>query len=279
MSKLLRMSGSRNGGKGEGRMAFESLIYEESGPIARVTVSRPEVLNALNRATVKELRTVFEALQENAAIQAVILTGAGEKAFIAGADIKELATLDPLKARQFARQGQHLTHQIQWLGKPVIAAVNGYALGGGCEVALACHMRIGSTKARLGQPEVGLGVIPGWGGTQRLPRLVGLGRALEIMLTGDPVSAEDAFRIGLLNRVVEPEQLLPVCEEIARKVASRGPLAVRLTIDAAQRGLDLSLTNGLLTEADAFGLAASASDWREGTAAFLEKRKPSFRGE
>jgi enoyl-CoA hydratase len=259
-------------------MDFKNLIVEQNGPTTRVTVNRPEVMNALNGETLEELRAAFEALSSNPDVRAVILTGAGEKAFIAGADIKELAPLGALDARSFARRGQHVCHQIAWLGKPVIAAVNGFALGGGCEIALACHIRIGSTKARMGQPEVNLGVIPGWGGTQRLPRLVGLGRGLEMILTGDPVQAEEALRIGLLNRVVEPDQLLPVCEEMAGKIAARGPVAVRLSIDVAQRGLDGGLGNGLIAESDAFGLAASTADWREGTAAFLEKRKPAFRG-
>ncbi len=260
-------------------MSYQNLLYDESGPIARITINRPQVLNALNRATLDELAGAVEAAGENRAIRAVILTGAGEKAFVAGADIKELSDLDPIGARAFARKGQHILHQISWLGKPVIAAVNGFALGGGCELALACHIRIGSTKARMGQPEVKLGVIPGWGGTQRLPRLVGLGPALEVLLTGDPIGADEALRIGLLNRVVEPDQLMSTCEGLAGKIAEQGPMAVRLTIEAAQRGLDGSLTNGILLEADAFGLAAGTSDWREGTAAFLEKRKANFRGE
>jgi enoyl-CoA hydratase len=260
-------------------MSEANLIVEQSGPIARVTVNRPKVLNALNRATLAELNETFTSLGANAAVRAVILTGAGEKAFIAGADINELATLGPLAARAFAYEGQRLCDQISSLSKPVIAAVNGFALGGGCEVSLACHIRIGSSNARLGQPEVNLGVIPGWGGTQRLPRLVGLGRALELLLTGDAVRADDAYRLGLLNRVVEPEALLPTCEEIATKIASKGPLAVRLAMESARRGLEGSLAAGLDVEADAFGLTASTSDWREGTSAFLEKRKPSFRGE
>ena len=260
-------------------MSEANLIVEQSGPIARVTVNRPAVLNALNRATLAELQETFASLGANTAVRAVILTGSGEKAFIAGADIRELATLGPLAARAFAAEGQRLCDRIMCLSKPVIAAVNGFALGGGCEVCLACHLRIGSTNARLGQPEVNLGVIPGWGGTQRLPRLVGLGRALELLLTGDPIRAEEAHRIGLLNRVVEPDALLPACEEIATKIASKGPLAVRLALEAARRGLDGSLAAGLDVEADAFGLAASTSDWGEGTSAFLEKRKPSFHGE
>lgn len=260
-------------------MEFQNLRVEIQGAVAKVTVQRPEVMNALNRATMGELRAAFGALGENRDVRAVILTGSGEKAFIAGADIKELKDLGPLAAREFSIEGQRLCDQIAWLGKPVIAAVNGFALGGGCEVALACHIRIGNPKARLGQPEVNLGVIPGWGGTQRLPRLIGLGRALEMILTGEAVPAEEALRMGLLNRIVEAEALLPTCEEIAAKIASRGPLAVRLSIDAAQKGLDQGLANGLASEADAFGLAASTADWREGTAAFLEKRKPAFRGE
>jgi len=260
-------------------MSYQNLIVEESGPVARVTINRPDVLNALNRATLGEIVSAFTALGRNAAVRAVILTGAGEKAFIAGADIRELKDLSPLAAHEFAREGQLACTVISRIGKPVIAAVNGFALGGGCEIALACTMRIGSRKAKLGQPEVNLGVIPGWGGTQRLPRLVGLGRAAEIILTGDPIGAEEAHRIGLLNRVVEPEELMPTCEAIASKIAGRGPLAVRLALDACQRGLEGSLAEGLALEADAFGLAASTADWREGTGAFLEKRAASFRGE
>ena len=259
-------------------MDFQHLIYEADGPIARITINRPEVLNALDRATMAELGGAVDRAGGDTSIRAVILTGAGQKAFIAGADISELTRMSPLEARQFARRAQDVCNRIQWLGKPVIAAVNGFALGGGCEVALACHMRIGSTKARLGQPEVNLGVIPGWGGTQRLPRLVGMGRALEILLTGEPVGAEEAHRIGLLNRVVEPEQLLATCEQIAGTIASRGPLAVRLTMDSALRGVDVDLAHGCLIEADSFGLAAASADWREGTTAFLEKRKPGFQG-
>jgi enoyl-CoA hydratase len=260
-------------------MEFQNLIYEAAGPIARITVNRPDVLNALNRATIAELGRAMERAGEDPAIRVIILTGAGPKAFIAGADIAELATLTPPEARQFARAGQQVCQRMQGLGKPVIAAVNGFALGGGCEVALACHLRIGSTKARMGQPEVNLGVIPGWGGTQRLPRLVGIGRALEILLTGEPIGAEEALRIGLLNRVVEPDQLLPTCEQIAGTIASRGPVAVKLTIEAALRGIDVDLASGCLIESDSFGLAAASSDWREGTGAFLEKRKPVFRGD
>jgi enoyl-CoA hydratase len=259
--------------------SYPNLIYEERGPIAKITINRPDVLNALSRSTLDDLAGAVEEAGRSQAVRALIITGAGEKAFVAGADIRELSELDACGARAFARKGQHVFHQISWLGKPVIAAVNGFALGGGCELALACHIRIGSTKARLGQPEVKLGVIPGWGGTQRLPRLIGLGRALEVLLTGDPVGAEEALRIGLLNRVVEPDQLMPTCEAVAGKIVEQGPLAVRLTIDAAQRGLDGSLTNGILLEADLFGLAASSADWREGTTAFLSKRKPEFRGE
>jgi enoyl-CoA hydratase len=260
-------------------MGYQNLIVEASGPVTRVTVNRPEVLNALNRATLAEIVAAFSAIGRDPAARVVILTGAGEKAFIAGADIKELKDLPPLAASEFAREGQLACTVISRIGKPVIAAVNGFALGGGCEVALACTIRIGSRKAKLGQPEVNLGVVPGWGGTQRLPRIVGLGRAAEIILTGDPIGAEEAHRIGLLNQIVEPEELMPTCEAIAGKIASRGPLAVRLALGACQRGLEGSLAEGLALEADAFGLAASTADWREGTSAFLEKRAPNFRGE
>lgn len=258
---------------------FQKLIYKMDGGVATITINRPDVMNALNRATLDELEEAVRDAGSSGDVRALIITGAGEKAFVAGADINELADIGANAARAFARRAQHVFQQISGLGKPVIAAVNGFALGGGCELALCCHIRIGSTKARLGQPEVKLGVIPGWGGTQRLPRLVGLGRALEILLTGDPIGAEEALRIGLLNRVVEPDQLLTTCEQIAGKIAGQGPIAVRLTIDAAQRGLEGSLADGLLLEADLFGLAASTADWREGTAAFISKRRAEFRGE
>lgn len=260
-------------------MSYKNLIVEETASVARVTINRPEVMNALNRETLSEIVSAFTALGRNRAVRVVILTGAGEKAFIAGADIREIADLSPLGAHEFAREGQLACTVISRIGKPVIAAINGFALGGGCEVALACSIRVGSRKAKLGQPEVNLGVVPGWGGTQRLTRLVGLGRALEIILSGDPVGAEEAHRIGLLNHVVEPEELLPTCEALAAKIASRGPLAVRLALDACQRGLEGSLNEGLALEADAFGLTASTADWKEGTHAFMEKRAPSFRGE
>jgi len=259
-------------------MAERNLIVEPGGPVARVTVNRPKVRNALNRATLGELNDTFAALEADESVRAVILTGAGEKAFIAGADITELADLGPIAARSFASEGQRVVNRISKMGKPVVAAIQGFALGGGCEVALACHVRVGSTAARLGQPEVKLGVIPGWGGTQRLPRLIGLGRALELLITGDPITADEAYRIGLLNRVVEPEALLSTCEEIAARIGSCGPLAVRLAMEAAQRGLESNLAGGLRIEADAFGLAASTAEWREGTRAFQEKRKADFSG-
>ncbi|MFB3908427.1 MAG: enoyl-CoA hydratase/isomerase family protein [Candidatus Eisenbacteria bacterium] len=259
-------------------MEYRNVLFEENEGIARITVNRPDVRNAVDRATIEELLDAVERAEERESVRALILTGSGEKAFIAGADISELAAAGPIAARQIARRGQHLTHRITWLKKPVLAAIHGYALGGGCEIALACHIRVGSTTAKLGQPEVNLGVIPGFGGTQRLPRLIGPGRALEMLLTGEMIDAAEAHRIGLLNRVVEPDQLLPTCEAIARSIASRGPLAVGLTLQAVWRGLDATLTEGLLLEADSFGIAASSHDWREGTAAFLEKRKPDFQG-
>jgi enoyl-CoA hydratase len=259
-------------------MSESNLIEERKGPVAVITVNRPKVLNALNRQTLSELREAFTGLSADREVQVILLTGAGEKAFIAGADIRELADLSPLEARAFAREGQQVCDLISNCSKPVIAAINGFALGGGCEVSMACHMRIASKNAKLGQPEVNLGVIPGWGGTQRLARLVGLGRAVELILTGDTIPAEEAYRIGLVNRVVDQDALLPTCEEIAGKIAGKGPLAVRLGLEAARRGLEGTLNAGLAIEADAFGLCASTSDWREGTAAFLEKRKPSFKG-
>ena len=253
---------------------------KQNGPIARMTVNRPEVLNALNRATLEELGSAMERAGENVSIRAIILTGAGPEGVHRGCRYQRVGDPERAWRRASSRGGAStVVHRLQRLGKPVIAAVNGFALGGGCEVALACHLRVGSTKAQLGQPEVNLGVIPGWGGTQRLPRLVGMGRALEILLTGELIGAEEAFRIGLLNRVVEPDQLLPTCEAIAGTIASRGPVAVRLTMDAAQRGVEGGLPTDVSSRRTPSAWLPASSDWREGTAAFLEKREPVFRGE
>jgi len=256
-----------------------TLKIEERDRIAFVTVNRPEKLNALDATVFADLVAAFEGFRDRKEVGAVILTGAGEKAFIAGADIKVLAECDAQAARENARRGQTFTRQLETLGKPVIAAINGFALGGGCEIALACTLRIAVEHAKLGQPEVKLGIICGYGGSQRLPRLVGRGRALELLLTGDPIDAAEALRIGLVNRVVKKEELLPQCEAIARKILAVGPVAVRYTLEAVDRGLDLPLDQALNLEADYFGRCFQTKDMREGTKAFLEKRPPKFTGE
>ncbi len=259
-------------------MAYENITVESRDRLARVTVNRPRVLNALNERTVRELYSVFSALRRDAAVGAVILTGSGEKAFVAGADINELAAMSPLDAEAVSQLGQSALLEIEKLGKPVIAAINGFALGGGCELALACHMRFASENAKLGLPEVGLGIIPGYGGTQRLPRIVGLGRALELITSARMVDANEAFRIGLVNAVVPQADLLAHCERVAGEILSRGPIAVRMAMEAAIRGMETDLVHGLDQEATFFGLIASTSDMREGLRAFLEKRKPTFTG-
>ena len=257
---------------------YENLILDIAGRIARVTVNRPKVLNALNEKTVREIHTIFASLRENADVGVVILTGAGEKAFVAGADINELAVMTPLQGEASSKLGQAALREIETLGKPVIAAVNGFALGGGCELALACHIRFASENARLGLPEVGLGIIPGYGGTQRLPRIVGLGHALELITTARVIDAQEALRIGLVNRVLPAAELIPHCEKVAGEILSRGALAVRYAMDAAIRGMETDLTQGLDREAGNFGLLAATTDMHEGLKAFLEKRKPTFTG-
>jgi len=259
-------------------MTYENLIVEVRDRIARVTVNRPKVLNALNEKTIREIHAAFAALRHDPAVGVVILTGAGEKAFVAGADINELAGMTPLQGEASSRLGQAAFAEIESLGKPVIAAVNGFALGGGCELALACHMRFAAEGAKLGLPEVGLGIIPGYGGTQRLPRLVGLGRALELITTARMIDAAEAYRIGIVNGVLPAAELLPHCEKVANEILSRGSIAVRCAMDAALRGLETDLHHGLETESVYFGLLAATADMREGLRAFLEKRKPGFTG-
>ena len=258
--------------------AFENLILDVQGGIARVTIHRPKVLNALNEATVREIRAAFASLKDDPAVGVVILTGSGEKAFVAGADINELAVMTPLQGEASSKLGQATLREIELLGKPVMAAINGFALGGGCELALACHMRFASENAKLGLPEVGLGIIPGYGGTQRLPRIVGLGHALELIATARMIDAQEALRIGLVNRVYPQAELLSSCEKIANEILSRGALAVGYALDAAIRGMETDLTQGLEREAGHFGLLAATEDMHEGLKAFLEKRKPSFKG-
>src|SRR5882757_5723301 len=257
---------------------FETLLYEKQDSIAYVTVNRPKVLNALSQRTWEDLRNAFEDAGEDPTIRGVILTGAGDKAFIAGADISELAHVTAVEAEKSSSYGQAVLDLIENLGKPVIAAVNGFALGGGCETAMACSIRLASEKAKFGQPEVALGVIPGGGGTQRLPRLVGKGRALQLILSGEMIGAQEAYRIGLVNEVVPAVDLITRAEAILRKIASNAPIAVRFALEAANKGVETSQGEGLLLEASYFGLCAATEDKKEGTTAFLEKRAPRFRG-
>jgi enoyl-CoA hydratase len=257
---------------------LDNLLLERTDAIALLTVNRPKVLNALNTATLDELRRLVLALKHDETVRCVILTGAGEKSFIAGADINELAVQTPTGGRDLARRGQHVLDLIENMGKPVIAAINGYALGGGCELAMACTIRIAADTARIGQPEINLGIIPGYAGTQRLTRLVGRGRALEMLLTGDPIGAHEAHRIGLVNRVVPPGELLKEARALAATLASKAPVAVRYIIDAVNKGLQMPFGEAQVHEATLFGLVASTEDMREGTKAFLEKRKAEFKG-
>jgi enoyl-CoA hydratase/carnithine racemase len=263
----------------EAAPTLANVLYEKKDAIAYVTVNRPKVLNALNTATWKDLRTAFEIARDDATVRGIILTGAGNKAFIAGADISELAHASALDAERSSRFGQEVLNLIESLGKPVIAAVNGFALGGGCETAMACTLRIAADTAQLGQPEVALGLLPGGGGTQRLPRLVGKGRALQLILSGDMISAQEAYRIGLVNEVVAAADLIPRAEAILKKIASNAPIAVKFALEVANRGVEMSQDDGLLLEASYFGLCAATEDKTEGTAAFLEKRPPRFRGQ
>jgi enoyl-CoA hydratase/carnithine racemase len=259
-------------------LTLANVIYEKKGAIAYVTVNRPKVLNALNTPTWKDLRTAFEDARDDAAVRGVILTGAGDKAFIAGADIGELAHVSAFEAEQSSRFGQEVLDLIENLGKPVIAAVNGFALGGGCETAMACTIRLAVESAKFGQPEVTLGLVPGGGGTQRLPRLVGKGRALQIILSGEMISAQEAYRIGLVNEVVPAADLITRAEAILKKIASNAPIAVKFALEVTNKGLETSQSEGSLLEASYFGLCAATEDKKEGTTAFLEKRAPQFHG-
>src|SRR3972149_2132179 len=258
-------------------MSIETLLIERKKNVAWVTINRPDKLNALNARAKQELKEVFEELKSDSTVDVVILTGSGEKAFVAGTDIKELTLLNAESGKEFSSGGQRVFDLIENLGKPVIAAVNGYALGGGCELALACHIRVASENAKFGQPEVNLAVIPGYGGTQRLARLIGKGRALEMILTGDPIDAAEALRAGLVNKVVPAAELLPACEAIAEKIASKGQIAVRLALKAVNMTQETNLTDGQELEASLFGLCCGSEDFHEGTKAFMEKRKPSFK--
>jgi enoyl-CoA hydratase/carnithine racemase len=258
--------------------ALANVLYAIKGSIAYVTVNRPKVLNALNTPTWSDLRKAFKDARDDAAIRGVILTGAGDKAFIAGADISELAHLSGFEAEQSSRFGQEVLDLIENLGKPVVAAVNGFALGGGCETAMACSIRIAVESAKFGQPEVALGLVPGGGGTQRLPRLVGKGRALQLILGGEMITAQDAYRIGLVNEVVAAADLIPRAEAIVKKIAANAPIAVKLALEAVNKGLEAGQSDGLLLEASYFGLCAATEDKKEGTTAFLERRVPRFQG-
>jgi len=259
-------------------LTLANVVYEKKGAFAYVTVNRPKVLNALNKATWADLRTAFEDARDDAAVRGVILTGAGNKAFIAGADISELARVTAFEAEQSSRFGQEVLDLIEDLGKPVIAAVNGFALGGGCETAMACTMRIAVENAKFGQPEVKLGLIPGGGGTQRLPRLVGKGRALHLILSGEMISAQEAYRIGLVNEIVPAADLITRAEAILKQIAANAPIAVKFALEATNKGMETSQSEGLLLEASHFGLCAATEDKKEGTTAFLEKRAPRFQG-
>jgi enoyl-CoA hydratase/carnithine racemase len=259
-------------------LTLANVLYEKKGAIAYVTVNRPKVLNALNTPTWKDLRTAFEDARDDTAVRGVILTGAGNKAFIAGADIGELAQATAVDAERSSRFGQEVLDLIEDLGKPVIAAVNGFALGGGCETAMACTIRLAVDSAKFGQPEVRLGLLPGGGGTQRLPRLVGKGRALQLILSGEMINAQEAYRIGLVNEVVPAADLIARAEAILKKIASNAPIAVKFALDATNKGMETSQGEGLLLEASYFGLCAATEDKKEGTTAFLEKRTPQFQG-
>jgi enoyl-CoA hydratase len=257
---------------------FENLLYDKKQHIAYITVNRPRVLNALNRSTMEELRRAFTGAKDDLEVRVVILTGAGEKSFVAGADLNELNKFTPIEGKESTHIGQSVLDLIENLGKPVIACVNGFALGGGCELAMACTMRLASENAKLGQPEVTLGLIPGYGGTQRLPRLVGKGLAMQLLLTGAMISAEEAYRIGLVNEVVPSAELIPRAEAIARKIIDNAPLAVQYAMEAVNHGMEMPLKEGLYLEATLFGMICGTEDKNEGTAAFLEKRRANFKG-
>jgi enoyl-CoA hydratase/carnithine racemase len=259
-------------------MPFENLLVDRDARVATITINRPKVLNALNSATIDELRRAVLELKREEEIRVIVITGAGDKAFVAGADINELAVQTPAAAREHALAGQHVFDLIENLGKPVIAAINGYALGGGCELAMACTLRIAADTARLGQPEINLGLLPGYAGTQRLPRLVGKGRGLELMLTGQAISADVAERIGLVNRVVPASELMSESRTVAAALASQAPIAMAYILTAVAKGTEMAFPEACVLEAALFGLVASTDDMREGTRAFLEKRKPEFRG-
>src|SRR4051795_1773007 len=258
--------------------SFENILFEKKGAIAYVTVNRPKVLNALNMATMEELRRAFTAAKEDKEIRVVLLTGSGEKAFVAGADIGELSKHNAVSAKEYTHKGQAVFDLIENLGKPTIACINGFALGGGCELAMACTIRLASENAKLGQPEVKLGIIPGYGGTQRLPRLVGKGMAMQLNLTGEMISAQEALRIGLVNEIAALADLIPRAEAMGQKIAANAPLAIKYCMEAVNKGMEMTLAEGLFLEATLFAVSCATEDKKEGTSAFLEKRTANFQG-
>jgi enoyl-CoA hydratase len=257
-------------------MNYDNLLLDISEQIATITINRPQAMNALTVPTLEELEQVFIALEQDAGVRVIMVTGAGEKAFVAGGDISHLVNLGVLEARELALLAQRILLRIEHCSKPVLAVINGYALGGGCELALACDLRLASDKARLGQPEVNIGIIPGWGGTQRLPRLVGKGRALEMLLTGDMIDAQEAWRIGLVNRVCPAETLMDEARALARKICGKGPFAIQVIKEAVHQGMEADLQGALLREADLFALCFGGAEQKEGMHAFLEKRPAKF---
>jgi enoyl-CoA hydratase len=259
-------------------LTLANVLYEKSNGIARVIINRPKVLNALNTPTWADLRTVFENARDDDRVRGIILTGAGDKAFIAGADISELAQAGAFQAEESSRFGQAVLELIENLGKPVVAAINGFALGAGCETAMACTIRIAVENAKFGQPEVKLGLLPGGGGTQRLPRLVGKGRALQLILSGEMIDAQEAYRIGLVNEVVSAANLMARAETILKQISANAPIAIKFALEATNKGLDTSQNEGFALEASYFGICAATDDKKEGTSAFLEKRVPQFHG-
>src|ERR1700729_2006626 len=259
-------------------MNFENILLEKRNSIAYVTVNRPKVLNALNMATMEELREAFHDIKNDSGMRVVIFTGAGEKAFIAGADIGELAKEDGVTGKEYTHRGKNVLNLIENLGKPVICCINGFALGGGCEIAMACTMRLASENAKLGQPEVKLGIIPGYGGSQRLPRLVGRGLAMQMVLAGEMITAQEAHRIGLVNELTSPAELIPRAEAIGAKIIANAPLGGQYAMEAVNKGMEMTLAEGLYLEATLFGVCCATEDKKEGTTAFLEKRAAAYKG-
>ncbi len=259
-------------------MIFNNILYEKHEKISHITLNRPKKLNALNQDTLEELRQVFDLIKKDESTRSVIITGAGDKAFVAGADISQFADFDAEKGRKFSRFGQQVFREIEQMNKPVIAAVNGFALGGGCELAMSCHLRLASTNATFGLPEVNLGILPGYGGTQRLPRLIGLSNAIHLMLTGEMINAEKAKQLGLVSEIVAPENLHDRAVELAGLIAKKAPIAVQSILSCIYQGLDKAIETGLQIEADYFGKICQTDDMKEGTKAFLEKRQPNYKG-